>query len=154
MGTNQNHSAKSTNRGRAKHPGKSPSQLFPCGNTRREFVWEMGGGFAGLALASLMGATGLTPQSASAARRPSDNPLSAKGSHHPTKAKACIFLMMNGGPSQVDTFDYKPELQKHAGQPLPEDKTEPAAPHVELSGSCARLFAAWHSSLHLGRPRS
>jgi hypothetical protein len=123
MGTNQNHSAKSTNQGPAMHLGKSPSQLFPCGNTRREFVWEMGGGFAGLALASLMGATGLTPQSASAARRPSDNPLSAKGSHHPTKARACIFLMMNGGPSQVDTFDYKPELQKHAGQPLPEDKT-------------------------------
>ena len=111
------------NPSKPRHSDGPTGRLFPCGNTRREFAWEMGGGFAGLALASLMGATGLTPQTASAARRPSDNPLSAKGSHHPTKARACIFLMMNGGPSQVDTFDYKPELQKYAGQPLPEDKT-------------------------------
>lgn len=39
-----------------------------------------------------------------------------------SKAKSCIFLMMNGAPSQVDTFDYKPSLQKYAGQPLPEGK--------------------------------
>ena len=80
----------------------------------------MGGGFAGLALAGLLGATGFTPQSARAAA--AQDPLLPKEPHLPTKAKACIFLMMNGGPSQVDTFDYKPELEKHSGQALPEGK--------------------------------
>ena len=42
--------------------------------------------------------------------------------HFATPAKSCIFLMMNGGPSHVDTFDYKPELAKYAGQTLPADK--------------------------------
>ena len=50
------------------------------------------------------------------------NPLASKPSQIPTKAKSCIFLMMNGAPSQVDTFDYKPALTKYAGQTLPEDK--------------------------------
>jgi hypothetical protein len=85
--------------------------LFPCGLTRRELLWEMGGGFAGVALA------GLLAQDAHA-----DSPLATKKSHFPGKAKACIFLMMNGGPSQVDTFDPKPALKKYAGQELPKDK--------------------------------
>jgi hypothetical protein len=96
-------------------------QLFPCGHTRREFVWEMGGGFAGIALASLMAGQGALPRSASAETSAAD-PLSPKPQQLPAKAKNVIFLMMNGGPSQVDTFDYKPELDKYAGQPLPEGK--------------------------------
>ena len=40
----------------------------------------------------------------------------------PGTARNVIFLMMNGGPSQVDTFDFKPALEKYAGQPLPPDK--------------------------------
>ncbi|MFM8274404.1 MAG: DUF1501 domain-containing protein [Gemmata sp.] len=85
--------------------------LFPCRLIRREFLWEMGGGFAGVALA------GLLARDAGA-----ESPLAAKKPHFPGKAKACIFLMMNGGPSQVDTFDPKPALEKHAGQELPKDK--------------------------------
>jgi hypothetical protein len=46
-------------------------------------------------------------------------PLAPRPAHFAAKAKACIFLMMNGAPSQVDTFDYKPALEKYAGQPLP-----------------------------------
>jgi hypothetical protein len=46
-------------------------------------------------------------------------PLAVKPAHHVPKAKSVIFLFMVGGPSQVDSFDYKPVLQKHAGQPLP-----------------------------------
>ena len=83
--------------------------FFPCGLTRREAVWEMGGGFAGLALSSLLAADDA-------------GPLAPKKPHLPTKVKSCIFLMMNGGPSQVDTFDPKPLLDKLAGQPLPVDK--------------------------------
>jgi hypothetical protein len=91
--------------------------LFPCGQTRREFVWEMGGGFAGLALAHLLAADGFAFGRAGPA-----GPLAPKPPHIPAKARACIFLMMNGGPSQVDTFDPKPALEKYAGQPLPADK--------------------------------
>lgn len=88
---------------------------FPCGQSRREFVWEMGGGFAALPLASLLAGSGFF-------QRVGAGPLDARPPHFVGKAKSCIFLMMNGGPSQVDTFDYKPELRKHAGKALPPDK--------------------------------
>ncbi|MBX3443482.1 MAG: DUF1501 domain-containing protein [Planctomyces sp.] len=97
------------------------ARLYPCGFTRREFVWEMGGGFAGVALASLLAADGVLPGAARASE--SESPLAPRPTHFPARAKSVIFLMMNGGPSQVDTFDYKPELEKYAGQPLPEGKT-------------------------------
>jgi hypothetical protein len=82
----------------------------PCGRTRREFLWQVGGGFAGLAL------TDLLARDVGAA-----SPLTAKQPHYPAKAKHCIFLFMNGGPSQVDTFDPKPALAKHHGQPYTGD---------------------------------
>jgi len=100
---------------------RTTSQLFPCGQTRREFVWQMGGGFAGLALTSLLDSEGFFTKHG-LAKEASTNPLAAKNSHFPAKAKSCIFLMMNGAPSQVDTFDYKPELTKYAGKSLPPDK--------------------------------
>jgi len=95
--------------------------MFPCGSTRREFVWEMGAGFAGLALASLLEGDGFFARHAQASA-PIASPLAPRSPHFATKAKACIFLMMNGAPSQVDTFDHKPVLEKYAGQPLPEGK--------------------------------
>lgn len=94
---------------------------FPCGLSRRELVWQMGGGFAGLALADMLSRDGVIGNKASAAEAAA-GPLSPKPQHFPAKAKSCIFLMMNGGPSQVDTFDHKPVLEKYAGQPLPEGK--------------------------------
>ena len=48
-----------------------------------------------------------------------DNPLAAKKPHFKAKAKSVIFMFMVGGPSAVDLFDPKPELQKRHGQPLP-----------------------------------
>src|SRR2546421_8646083 len=109
----------------------SDSKLFPCGQTRREFVWEMGAGFTGLALASLLSADGFFARHAAANPQPAvrpygrpygrnpHSPLAPKKSHFPMPAKSVIFLMMNGGPSHVDTFDYKPSLKKYAGQELP-----------------------------------
>ncbi|MCO6457257.1 MAG: DUF1501 domain-containing protein [Pirellulaceae bacterium] len=98
-------------------------RLYPCGATRREFVWEMGGGFAGLALASLLQADGFFGRHARAAEvAASQGPLAPRAPHFAAPARACIFLMMNGAPSQVDTFDYKPSLEKYAGQPLPAGK--------------------------------
>ena len=89
-----------------------------CGNTRREFVWEMGAGFTGLALTSLLGKDGFYTKHGIGG----DQPLKPRPPHFASKAKSCIFLLMNGAPSQVDTFDYKPELEKHAGKSLPADK--------------------------------
>ena len=94
---------------------------FPCGITRRELVWEMGGGFAGVALASMLHRDRLLANNTTEAKSAS-SPLAPKAQQLPAKAKSVIFLMMNGGPSQVDTFDYKPELEKYAGQPLPDGK--------------------------------
>jgi len=99
---------------------------FPCGQMRREFLWEMGAGCAGLALTSLLESEGFFQRHAYAAPASSPassgHPLQARPSHFPAKAQRVIFLMMNGGPSQVDTFDHKPLLEKYAGQPLPADK--------------------------------
>ena len=66
---------------------------------------------APIALASLL------PPPAHAAQRV--NPLAAKPPHFAPKAKSVIFLFMVGAPSQVDTFDPKPALEKYDGQPLP-----------------------------------
>jgi hypothetical protein len=108
-------------RDHATRPALRSGDMFPCGMTRREYVWEMGGGFAGLALASLLSGTGFFERQGLGSEQAA-NPLASKKAHFPTKAKSCIFLMMNGAPSQVDTFDYKPELAKYAGKPLPQDK--------------------------------
>lgn len=95
---------------------------FPCGVTRREALWQMGGGFAGLALTALLERDGFFQKVGYGAETAPINPLAPKSPHFKTKAKNCIFLLMNGGPSQVDTFDPKPMLEKYAGQPMPTDK--------------------------------
>src|SRR6267378_402455 len=86
-----------------------------CAGTRREFLWQMGGGFAGLALTALLDGEGFFTRNAIAAAADL-NPLSPRPQDFPAKAKSCIFLFMYGGPSQMDLFDYKPELQSRDGQ--------------------------------------
>jgi hypothetical protein len=87
-----------------------------CTGTRREFLWQTGAGFAGLALTSLLDRDGFFARHAAAGPPPLPNPLAPKKPHFAARARRCIFLFMYGGPSQVDTFDYKPELQKRDGQ--------------------------------------
>ena len=95
-------------------------RIFPCGQTRREFVWEMGGGFTGVALAAMLAGDGFFARHALAeGKSPTAGPLAPKPSHFRTPVKSVIFLMMNGGPSHIDTFDYKPSLQTYAGKELP-----------------------------------
>jgi hypothetical protein len=77
--------------------------------TRRELICRLGAGFGALGLASV-----LAHQEASAASP--GGLLSPKKPHYTPKAKRVIFLFMNGGPSQVDTFDPKPALATYAGQ--------------------------------------
>ena len=78
--------------------------------TRRDVLVRAAHGFGSLAL-------GVAAARAARAERP--NPLAAKAPHFAAKAKSVIFLFMVGGPSQVDTFDPKPALEKYNGQPLP-----------------------------------
>src|SRR5947209_20447562 len=79
--------------------------------TRRQMLKSSALGFANLALAGLL--------SESQARELSDNPLAPRRPHFTGKAKRVIFMLMHGGPSQVDTFDYKPALRKYSGKPAP-----------------------------------
>src|SRR4051812_2443736 len=82
------------------------NDFFPM--NRREWLARMGNGMGSLGLAALL--------AEQEARASSANPLAPKVAHFPAKAKHIIHLFMNGGPSQVDTFDPKPMLDKHDGK--------------------------------------
>ncbi|MCH2371975.1 MAG: DUF1501 domain-containing protein [Pirellulales bacterium] len=84
-----------------------------CGRTRREFIWQSGAGFAGTALAGLLSEDGFFENQAVAADGTTkwENPLAPKTPHFAPKAKSVIFLYMYGGPSHIDTFDYKPNMK-------------------------------------------
>jgi hypothetical protein len=86
--------------------------------TRRELLKRAGQGAGLLALASLMHEEGLLSPADAVAGTPID-PLAPRPAHFPAKAKNVIWLFMNGGQSHVDTWDYKPELIKRDGKPLP-----------------------------------
>ncbi len=88
---------------------------MPCGQSRRSFLWDVGGGFAALGLADLLSRDGFFNSSV-AADEIAKQPVGGKPLHFPVKAKHCIFLFMNGGPSQIDTFDPKPALGKYDGK--------------------------------------
>ena len=84
-----------------------------CGRTRREFLWQAGGGFTGVALAAALGDDGFLQHQTLAADglTPFSNPLRPRPSQVPAPAKSIIFLFMYGGPSHIDTFDYKPGMK-------------------------------------------
>ncbi len=88
--------------------------------SRREMLQQSGVGFGGLALAGLLASLTSTGTATAADQRSS--PLAIRPPHFPAKAKRIIFLFMHGGPSQVDTFDYKPQLEKDDGKAVPFDK--------------------------------
>jgi hypothetical protein len=78
--------------------------------SRRDLLWRLGGGLGGIALTHLLGRDGLL------AGAPAPRKELNGGLHHRAKVKRVIQLFMNGGASQCDTFDYKPELIKRHGQ--------------------------------------
>ena len=85
--------------------------------SRRDFLANAGSGIGSLALASLLDRDGLLARAQAAPVNV--NPLKAKAPHFKPTAKSVIFLFMEGGPSHIDLFDPKPELDKLAGQPMP-----------------------------------
>ncbi len=91
-----------------------------CGRTRREFLWQAGGGFGALPLVSLLANDGQLSSQASGDDKiaSSLNPLSPKPPHFAPKAKSVIFLFMYGGPSHIDTFDYKPDMYGMDGKTM------------------------------------
>jgi hypothetical protein len=86
---------------------------IPPAADRRDFLFRAGGGLGGIALSWLMA------RDAAASPTPTVNPLAPKKPHFEAKAKSVIFMFMVGGPSPVDLFEPKPELEKWRGKPLP-----------------------------------
>src|SRR5688572_27289 len=101
---------------------------------RRRFLQEAGLGFGSLALASLL-------QGDSSAAGAPDDPLALKAPHFTSKVKSIIWLFMTGAPSQVDTWDYKPELQKRDGQELA--GADPKTGFFTTSGKCLKSPFEW-----------
>src|SRR5262245_33789 len=85
-------------------------------NSRRWFLRECGLGLGKIAAASLF-TSAFNPTRAAGIS--AAEALKPKPSHYPAKAKRVIYLFMAGAPSQLDLFDYKPELAKLEGKPLP-----------------------------------
>ncbi len=103
--------------------------------SRRELLRRSAVGFGSLALASLLaeetpGQTGV-------------DPLAPRAPHHSATAKRVIFLFMKGGPSHVDTFDYKPRLQRDHGRPYPFQR-----PRVTFANTGNLLGSPWRFRQH------
>lgn len=97
------------------------------GISRRRMLQTSAVGFGNLALASMLGEEAAGNDS-----------LSPQPTHFPGRAKRVIFLFMKGGPSHLDSFDYKPQLQKDDGKPLPFDK-----PRVQFAPTGNLLASPW-----------
>ncbi len=97
---------------------------------RRDLLQLSSAGFGSLALSGILGLE--------QARAAATNPLAVRPPHFPARAKRVIFLFMHGGPSQVDTFDYKPLLKRDHGKPLPF-----ARPKVVSSETFNLLQSPW-----------
>src|SRR5215468_71442 len=88
----------------------------PAPLSRRDLLRQAANGFGAVALSALLADRAFTGEAA--------DPLAPRPTHFPAKAKSVIFLYMDGGPSQVDTFDPKPRLDREHGQPI-KVKVEP-----------------------------
>src|SRR5439155_22111569 len=92
--------------------------------SRRHFLANTANGVGMLALASLLQQDGVLGASPAAPAAPDLNPLAPKPPHFAPKAKSCIFIYLEGAPSQIDLFDPKPKLRELDSQKLPESFTK------------------------------
>ncbi len=100
--------------------------------SRRLLLRRSAAGFGYLALAGLLG------EESRAAFGATNDPLAPKSPHFAARAKRVIFLFMKGGPSHIDTFDYKPLLARDHGKPLPFDK-----PRVQFAPTGTIYQSPW-----------
>jgi hypothetical protein len=114
-------------------------------NSRRQFLWNAGGGLGGLALGALLQRDGLL---ADEPARPS-NPLAVRPAHFPAKAVNVIQIFCPGGLSHVDTWDYKPELDRKHGQPF--DPELGKQTFAGVAGNYARSFWKFRQHGECGR---
>ncbi len=119
---------------------QNPDFRLPVMWNRRALLQSSAAGFGSLALLDLLAraqaAEATRPTSAESADQPSQ--LAAKQPHFQPRAKRVIFLFMHGGPSHIDTFDYKPELARQDGKPLPFDK-----PRIQFAQTGNLLKSPW-----------
>jgi hypothetical protein len=93
--------------------------------TRREFFTTTASGIGGAALGALLMGDGLIGLHTACGAEPvTIDPLAPRRPHLPARAKSCIFIFMEGAPSQIDLFDPKPKLRELHGQKLPESMTQ------------------------------
>ena len=104
--------------------GMLPNQtavIRGAGVTRREAIARLGGGLGMVGLAAMLHEPGAVAAEVATTGGSTGSPLTPKMTHFPARARRVIHLFMNGGPSQVDTFDPKPALEKYAGQDPPKE---------------------------------
>ena len=141
-----------------------------CRPSRRSFLADFGNGFASLALGAMLARDGVVRAEGPSEWQPPDGQP-----HFPPKAKSVVWLFMNGGISQAESFDPKPELTKYAGKSINEtpfaevqnpDKLKLARVTVindangqqrnKLVSATSRLSQVrpiWHRDERLGTPR-
>ena len=112
--------------------------------SRREFLWNMGGGLGGIALAQMLGDGGLL-----AADGKSTQAQTVDGIHHPAKARRVVQFFMSGAASQCDLYDYKPELIKLNGRPF--DPGEKVELFQSNPGDCMASLWGWKQYGQCGR---
>ena len=103
--------------------------------TRRHWLASAGAGFGAVALQGLMAQAEASGRTV--------GPSGVAGLHHPARATSVIFLFMEGGPSQLDTFDRKPLLNELAGKPLPPSFTEPLTAMGEKGSPILESRRTW-----------
>jgi hypothetical protein len=105
------------------------------GFTRRDFLRSSGFGIGGLVLTYLLNQEGLSAgEHGTVAKTTQD--LAPRRGHFPMRARAMVHFMQNGGPSQMDLFDPKPELQKRDGQSIP------ASVEIYQKGNSDKILAS------------
>jgi hypothetical protein len=125
------------------------------GLARREFLWQLGGGLGGIALADLLGRdSALAAEVAREDVQPVPAPSRLRsdvngGLHHVARAKRVVQFFMSGAASQCDTFDYKPELIRRSGQPF--DPGEKVELFQSDPGSCMPSPWAWRQHGQCGK---
>ena len=118
------------------------NQIAPLVN-RRQLLQYASCGFGWLAFSGMLGRSA---NARGGGLLPMENPLAAKPPHFAAKAKHVIFLCMRGGPSHLDTFDYKPKLQSDSGKPGPRPGSKLLASKFKFSK--AGKSGLWFSELY------